>query len=124
MSAAMATPIPANRAHFELAEIARATGGRLLGSSDIRCTSVSIDTRTLEAGALFVALRGAGDGHTYLAEAARRGASAAVVERGRAQAELPCVEVSDTLEALGQIAHQHLEELRSARPLPSIAIGG
>ena len=50
------------------AEIARATGGVERGG--FSATGVSIDTRSLEAGDLFVALAGARDGHTFL-EAAR-----------------------------------------------------
>ena len=48
----MATPIPRNRARFTGAELAFATGGTLLaGAADARCVGVSIDTRTLAAGA-------------------------------------------------------------------------
>lgn len=46
------------------------------------CTSVSVDTRTLEPGAVFVALKGPNhDGHDYVASAFEKGAAAAVVER-------------------------------------------
>jgi UDP-N-acetylmuramoyl-tripeptide--D-alanyl-D-alanine ligase len=46
------------------------------------CTSASVDTRTLEPGAVFVALRGPNhDGHDYVAAAFGKGAAAAVVER-------------------------------------------
>jgi len=46
------------------------------------CTSVSTDTRTLAAGALFVALRGPNhDGHDHVQSAFEKGAAAAVVER-------------------------------------------
>ncbi|MEJ5368259.1 MAG: UDP-N-acetylmuramoyl-tripeptide--D-alanyl-D-alanine ligase [Bryobacteraceae bacterium] len=47
-----------------------------------RCTSTSVDTRTLEPGAVFVALRGPNhDGHDYVRTAFEKGAAAAVVER-------------------------------------------
>ncbi len=46
------------------------------------CTSTSVDTRTLDPGAAFVALRGPNhDGHDYVRAAFERGAAAAVVER-------------------------------------------
>lgn len=46
------------------------------------CTSVSVDTRTLPPGALFVALKGPNhDGHDFVAAAFEKGAAAAVVER-------------------------------------------
>ena len=45
------------------------------------------DSRTLEPGALFVALRGERfDGHDFVPEAAARGAAGALVERGRVDA--------------------------------------
>jgi UDP-N-acetylmuramoyl-tripeptide--D-alanyl-D-alanine ligase len=122
----MATAIPNNRCAFTLGEARAAAGGTLVGGdSAARATSVSIDTRTLERGAIFVALRGeSADGHGYLDRAADRGAAAAVVERGRAFARLPCIEVADTLVALGALAAHHLERTRRTRELPVITIGG
>jgi UDP-N-acetylmuramyl pentapeptide synthase len=70
----MATPIPANAAEFTLAEIAGATGGEASGDGALKVCGVSIDTRNLARGALFVALRGVADGHKFLAQAAERGA--------------------------------------------------
>ena len=77
----MATRIPINQCAFRLDEVATATGGEMFGAPDTIVRGVTIDTRSLAAGALFVALRGVErDGHSYLAEAARRGAAAAIVE--------------------------------------------
>ena len=74
----MATPIPINQCEFTLAEVVEATGGTLfLRDAAIagNIVGVSIDTRSLKAGALFVALHGAAsDGHDYLAQAAALGA--------------------------------------------------
>jgi UDP-N-acetylmuramoyl-tripeptide--D-alanyl-D-alanine ligase len=86
---------------------------------------VSIDTRSLSPGAMFVALRGADtDGHDYLAQATARSAVAAVVATGRHHLALDCIEVADTLDALGRLAHHHLARTRATRTLPLIAIGG
>ncbi len=64
------------------ADAARATGGA--GAADWAATGVSIDTRTLAAGDLFVALRGPNhDGHDFVAAAFERGAAAAMVDRDR-----------------------------------------
>src|SRR5712671_1031323 len=67
----MTTPIPRNQAAFTLAEVVEATGGRLRHSTHPGVglvLGVSIDTRSLEPGSLFVALRGATiDGHGHLA---------------------------------------------------------
>ena len=74
----MSTPIPSNQAAFTLAEVVEATGGRLRHSTQPGVgfvLGVSIDTRSLEPGSLFVALRGTTiDGHDYLARAAELGA--------------------------------------------------
>jgi len=122
----MATTIPPNRCAFTLGEIAAATDGKLVGGD--ACTTidgVSIDTRQMQRGALFVALRGAAsDGHEYLTQAARRGAVAAVVSRGRELASLPCIAVEDTLAALGALARLYLQRVRAESHPPVIAVGG
>jgi UDP-N-acetylmuramoyl-tripeptide--D-alanyl-D-alanine ligase len=69
-----------------------------------------------------VALRGNRfDGHAFLAEAAAKGAAAAVVRKGTATAQgLPLFEVEDTLSALGALAAFH----RRRFSIPVAAIGG
>lgn len=69
-------------------------------------TAVSTDTRSIEPGALFVALAGERfDGHDYLAAARDQGATAAVVRRGTPPvAGLELLEVDDTLRSYGDIA--------------------
>ena len=119
----MPVPIPTNDAEFTLAEVARATGDNLYGDGTASVRGVSIDTRYLKRGALFVALRGVTDGHNFLRQAAERGAVAAIVERGR-RANFACIEVDDTLVALGRIAHHHVHRIRATHPIPLISIGG
>jgi UDP-N-acetylmuramoyl-tripeptide--D-alanyl-D-alanine ligase len=126
----MATPIPINQCEFTIAEVVQAIGGTLVRASTSSSIAgiargVSIDTRSISPGAIFVALRGAGtDGHDYLAQAAASGAVAAIVAKGRHRPDLDCIEVSDTLDALGRIAHHHLARTVATRALPLIAIGG
>jgi UDP-N-acetylmuramoyl-tripeptide--D-alanyl-D-alanine ligase len=122
----MATPIPVNECAFRLDEVAAATGGELLGAPETIVRGVSIDTRTLGTGALFVALKGAEgrDGHAYLAEAAGRGAAAVLVARGQRPAGVAAVEVDDTLGALGDLARHHLRRTRATRALQCLAVGG
>ncbi|MGB3551017.1 MAG: UDP-N-acetylmuramoyl-tripeptide--D-alanyl-D-alanine ligase [Candidatus Binatus sp.] len=126
----MATPIPSNQCEFTLAEVVEATGGTLVRAASTvpaggGVRGVSIDTRSIGAGAIFVAIRGAlSDGHDYLPQAAARGAAAAIVATGRRHPALDCIEVADTLAALGRLARRHLMRTRAARPLPLIAIGG
>jgi len=88
-------------------EAAAATGGRAVG--DWACNGVSIDTRTLEPGDLFVALKDVRDGHEFVAQALEKGAAAALISRipdGVAE-DTPLLIVDDVLaglEALGRAA--------------------
>jgi len=67
------------------------------------CSGISIDTRTLEKGDLFVALKGeSGDGHAFLHEAAKKGAVAALISEG-SESILPTMRVVDTLQALEKL---------------------
>ena len=59
------------------AEAAQATAGR--ATCDWQADGVSIDTRTLQPGDLFVALKAARDGHEFVAQALEKGAAAALV---------------------------------------------
>jgi UDP-N-acetylmuramoyl-tripeptide--D-alanyl-D-alanine ligase len=77
-------------------EIAAATGGKLAGDA-FAVSGVSIDTRTLEPGDLFVALGGVRDGHEFAPQALAKGAVAVLASREVAG---PAVMVDDTLEAL------------------------
>jgi UDP-N-acetylmuramoyl-tripeptide--D-alanyl-D-alanine ligase len=120
----MATPLPANQCELTLAEIAQATGGTLFGDPARAVRGISTDSRAIEPGGLFVALRGlAHDGHAFVAGAVERGAVAAIVGRG-SSATIDRIEVDDTLDALGSIARHHIRRIRARRPIPTIAIGG
>jgi len=79
-------------------EIAAATGGAL--GAGFAATGVSIDTRSLEPGDLFVALAGVRDGHEFVAQAMAKGAAGALVGR---DVGAPAVVVPDTLRALEQL---------------------
>lgn len=91
---------------FDLEQIASLTGGRLCPSgADGVVMKVSTDSRKIAAGDLFVPLRGERfDGHDYLAEAVRRGASACLSEEIVAGLSVPVIVVPDTLRALGDLA--------------------
>jgi UDP-N-acetylmuramoyl-tripeptide--D-alanyl-D-alanine ligase len=120
----MATPIPANRCGFTRREIIQAINASADDGGDFNVTSVSIDSRTIKPGALFVALRSVRDGHEFLEAAKRAGAVAAIVEQGRSVSTLPCIEVPETLSALGALARTHLARVRRSHPLSAVAIGG
>lgn len=90
--------------HSELNTIQSLLGARLQGNN-VTFTGVSIDTRTLKAGELFVALSGPRfDGHAFLAAAQANGAAAALVEHP-ANIGLPQLVVKDAVQALGQLAN-------------------
>src|SRR5438105_5736160 len=77
----------------------------------------SSDTRNLQPGDTFVAVRGERtDGHAFLAEAVARGAAALIVEAGAAVSGVPesveVIRVPDTVVYLGELARQRLAELR------------
>jgi UDP-N-acetylmuramoyl-tripeptide--D-alanyl-D-alanine ligase len=104
---------------MSLSAIAVWTHGRLLGG-DTEITGVAIDTRKLRPGDLFVAIKGERvDGHDYLAEAAARGAVAALVTR-KIDSALPQVLVDDTALALGDLA----SAVRAQRDVRVVGITG
>ncbi len=81
-------------------EAAAATAGRAIG--DWQVGGVSIDTRTLQPGDLFVALQAARDGHDFVAQALAQGAGAALVSRipDGVAPDAPLLIVPDVLQAL------------------------
>ncbi|PYT53720.1 MAG: UDP-N-acetylmuramoyl-tripeptide--D-alanyl-D-alanine ligase [Acidobacteria bacterium] len=103
---------------WTIAQVAGALGTRPGAGLDAlaRVAGVSIDSRTIRAGELFVAIHGPRhDGHDHVASALERGAIAAVV----AEAHLPkyagwisdrCIAVADTFEALKQLARAVRED--------------
>jgi UDP-N-acetylmuramoyl-tripeptide--D-alanyl-D-alanine ligase len=102
-----------------LSEVAAATGGRLAGT-DAGFAGVSTDSRTIEPGQLFVALRGDRfDAHAFLAAAAQRRAAGALVEKASGDA-LPQVVVRDSLAALAALA----SAWRARCPALVLGVGG
>src|SRR6185503_20662885 len=86
-----------------LEEIAQATHGRVAGGGPAATVAgVSIDSRTLAKGQLFVAVKGPNfDGHDFIGAAIEKGAAAAMVHRDVGVPEgFPVVRVSETTQAL------------------------
>src|SRR6185503_12399589 len=118
--------------------LAAGVAGRIVtGDPDQAVGNITTDSRSLQAGDFFIALRGARfDGHEFVAEAFERGAMGAIVEAGgtadlkvkadlKAQADLKVrqpviVEVGDTTVALQDLAHA----VREATETKVIAITG
>src|SRR5437879_2156455 len=80
-------------------EIVAATRGKLAGKPFV-ATGVSIDTRTIEPGDLFVALGGVRDGHEFVADAMAKGAAGVLASR---QVFGSAVMVDDVLKALERL---------------------
>ncbi|MEW6219185.1 MAG: UDP-N-acetylmuramoyl-tripeptide--D-alanyl-D-alanine ligase [Thermodesulfobacteriota bacterium] len=94
---------------WTVADLALATGGRLLGPADATVAGIGTDSRALTAGQAFVALMGERfDGHAFLPAALEHGAGALVVSRlPDPLPPVPVVLVEDTLTALGDLAAWH-----------------
>lgn len=104
------------------AEVSRAVDGQLSADGNIIIRSVSTDTRSLEPGSLFVAIRGERfDGHDYIREALDKGAALVIAEKGASiPGDVPAVRVENSVEALGKLAGYHRSRFR----IPVIAVTG
>ncbi|MBA5777811.1 UDP-N-acetylmuramoylalanyl-D-glutamyl-2,6-diaminopimelate--D-alanyl-D-alanine ligase [Stappia sp. F7233] len=89
---------------WTLEEFLAATGGRVVGTPGQEITGISIDSRTLQPGEAFIAIKGdVFDGHQFVKAAIDAGAAIAVVAEDKAAdlpADGPFVAVDDPLEAL------------------------
>jgi UDP-N-acetylmuramoyl-tripeptide--D-alanyl-D-alanine ligase len=90
---------------FDLAQAGRWLGVPVLGDPLTPVLRVHTDTRSLQAGDLYVALRGERfDGHDFLGQLAAQGVRAAMAETGLQAHDLSGLEVADTRQALGDLA--------------------
>lgn len=109
----------------KLNTIAEWCHGRLLNASPvIAACNISTDSRAIQPGDIFLALRGENfDGHDFLSDVCVKGAAAAVIEENRSAAlppHLPAILVQDTRKALGQVGSAY----RSLFDLSMVAIAG
>ncbi|HWY76380.1 MAG TPA: UDP-N-acetylmuramoyl-tripeptide--D-alanyl-D-alanine ligase, partial [Verrucomicrobiae bacterium] len=99
-------------------------GEQLGGSPDVLITRVCSDSRQAQPGDLFFALTGERfDGHDFVAEVAKKGAAAVVVQTSRLPAEpvgCPVISVNNPRQALSSLAARY----RTDFELPVIAVGG
>jgi UDP-N-acetylmuramoyl-tripeptide--D-alanyl-D-alanine ligase len=92
-------------------EIVQATGGRVSGDA-FAATGVSIDTRTLEPGDLFVALGGIRDGHAFVDQARGKGATGVLASQPVSGS---AVIVADTMQALERLGAAARDRALAAR---------
>jgi UDP-N-acetylmuramoyl-tripeptide--D-alanyl-D-alanine ligase len=109
------TPVP-----LTAGDVAAAAAGRLVsGGPAVPIGRISIDSRAVRPGDLFLAIRGERfDGHRFVAEAVASGAIGALVDEGSAVGELPAgtllIEAGDTTRALQDVA-RHVRRRSGAR---------
>jgi UDP-N-acetylmuramoyl-tripeptide--D-alanyl-D-alanine ligase len=94
-------------------EIALATGGSVDGSP-FAATGVSIDTRSIEPGDLFVALAGVRDGHDFIDGALASGAAGALAARAGPGPRILVGDVQAGLEAMAMAARERCDARRGA----------
>ena len=92
-------------------EIARATGGRLVGHPFV-VNGVSIDSRSVAPGDLFVALAGVRDGHEFVDSSRQKGASGVLASKPVSGS---AVMVDDTLQALERLGAAARDRAPAAR---------
>lgn len=89
--------------NISLSEIHKYIGGNMHGVCT-QLTSIGIDTRTLQSGACYIAIKGENfDGNDFVDQAVKSGAKAAIVQR-QITTELPCIVVENTRLALTRLA--------------------
>lgn len=105
-----------------IGEIVTASGGVLMNSGrDSEISGVSIDSRRVNSGDMFVALKGESfDGHDFIGKAVENGAELVVTEKPLAGCTTPYILVEDTLKALQDIARYY----RSKFQIPFVAVTG
>lgn len=110
-----------------LAEIAFALSGQIIRGDSSRVVSgaVETDSRQIVSGGIFFAKLGEKeDGHNYVADALDQGATLAIVSRPVENVEIDQVLVSDTIEALSELAAIVLDRVRSKGSLRVVGITG
>ena len=110
-----------NLQHAQALLLSRGLPARLIGNGGLTIQRVHTDTRSVQTGDLFVALKGdTFDAHDFLPQAQRAGAQAVIAQQGIAEAGLSGLEVADTKLALGALASAWRRQYR----LPVIAVTG
>ena len=88
---------------MNLSEAASRSGARVM-NADVRFTGCSIDSRTVQKGNLFIALRGEKfDGHDFIGTAMKNGACAALVEQEGSDNTIPLLVAKDTRQTMASL---------------------
>lgn len=106
-----------------VSEILKKTKGKLInGNSLFVFKGVSIDSRTIKKGELFIAIKGDRyDGHRFIREAVRKGAAGLIISKKTSVVKnIPTIYVKNTIKALGQTAQLYRRRFN----IPIIAVTG
>ena len=97
---------------IQFSDLSRVEPGALY-ANDFMISRLSTDTRSLEAGDTYLALKGERfDGHNYVSDAVSSGASSLIVS-SPVDIDVPVIQVDDTLVSLGNIAKLYRNKLRA-----------
>lgn len=111
---------------FTIDQIAVCTCGKIIGDNELEVEGISTDSRTIQAGELFIPLVGDNfDGHQFLANMPDKGIFVALasenwLSKNTPPEELTIIVVQDTLVALGNLA----QEFRNRYEIPIVGITG
>jgi UDP-N-acetylmuramoyl-tripeptide--D-alanyl-D-alanine ligase len=105
---------------WSLAQVAPHLGAELVGDGAVVPGALSMDTRTIQKGDCFVAIRAERDGHAFIEQAIEKGATALLVDH-RLEARVPQLVVGNTLLALQRWGQARLE---AARPPAVFGVTG
>ena len=101
-----------------LNEVIKIVNGKTELNSDEQIKEIKTDTRKINKGDIFIALKGENyDGHDYVNEAIEKGATACIVEYGNCD---KCIEVDSTIDSLFSLGNY----IRNKYNIPLIAITG
>jgi len=113
---------------FSIEQVIKAVGGVLIaGAAQNNVCGISTDSRQVKKGNIFIALQGENfDGHDFVRKAVEKGVASVIISNealldlGEMDKAVSIIKVSDTLQALGDLAHNY----RQRFSLPVIGLTG
>ena len=99
---------------FDSDSLAEWSGGTWKNKPGDLISGFSIDSRSISAGEMFVAIEAERDGHDFLSAAEEKGAGAALVKKADLGVPIPQLVVDDTLSAFHRIAKGHRSAFRGS----------
>ncbi|MDR0486608.1 MAG: UDP-N-acetylmuramoyl-tripeptide--D-alanyl-D-alanine ligase, partial [Elusimicrobiota bacterium] len=104
--------------NFYVKDILKSCNGQLIsGRQDYPINNISIDSRTIQKGAFFFALKGANfDGHNFISQAVEKGAAGIIFENyENIPLDIAAIKVENTLTALGLAAKAYRRRFKNIK---------